>query len=203
MKGTEVNSMAFPLFFTLNWVPEHYWQLLSNWTMFTLGAAAVCSNRGASDVSSPLGRGPDTLYAQWQGAKVHWTVNPILCYSYFPGCTSCPSNKIKCMSERETYCALQDNYWSQKTVRDHCDIHLILEWSLFMHLHGQRNFASNVNFLIYRSGSVEHPSELFQKTQESIDSDEVQVIQKLKRYWLLQFEGAFPLKNKFKSHMVL
>ena len=112
--------------------------------MPTPGAAAACRNRQASDVSSPLGRGLDTLCAQWGGAKVHWIVNSILCYSGFPGCTPSLSNKIKHMSEHETYYAAQGNYWSCKTAKDHSDIHLILALRIRKHLHGQRNPVPNV-----------------------------------------------------------
>lgn len=143
-KTLHFSSVALPLFFILSRVPEQYWQLLSNWAVLTLRAAAACRNRLASDVSSPLGRRFDTLRAQWGGAKVHWIVNPILCYSDFPGCTLSLSNKIKHMSEHETYCVAQDNYWSCKTVKDHCDIHLILASCICMCLHGQMNFVPNM-----------------------------------------------------------
>lgn len=44
----------------------------------------------------------------------------------------------------ETYCAAQDNYWPCKTVKDHCDIHLILVKCICMHWHGQRNFVPSM-----------------------------------------------------------
>lgn len=62
----------------------------------------------------------------------------------FPGCTPSISNKIKHLSEHETYCAAQDNYWSCKTVKDHCDIHLILALYICVHLDGQWNFVPNI-----------------------------------------------------------
>lgn len=92
-KSRQKKSMASPIVLYPKSVPEQYWQLLSKRVAFTLRAAAACRNRQPPNASSPLGRQVDTLHVQWRGAKVHWIVNPILCYFDFPGRTQFLSNK--------------------------------------------------------------------------------------------------------------